>query len=88
MGRQTMWSQPYFCELGPAIRNQVLGIIRGHLDDAIWLDVQVPLGKGLHRPAPVPGGGPEANPQAFKADARGKTADAGDDIAREYCSLS
>jgi hypothetical protein len=42
------------------------------------------LGKGLHRPAPVPGGGPEANPQAFKADARGKTADAGDDIAREY----
>jgi hypothetical protein len=51
--------------LGPAIRNQVLGIIRGHLDDAIWLDVQVPLGKGLHSPAPVPGGGPEANPQAF-----------------------
>ena len=35
----------------------------------------------------MPGGGPEANPQAFKADARGKTADAGDDIAREYWLL-
>jgi hypothetical protein len=38
------------CELGPAMRGQILGVIGGHLDGAIGLDVEVPPRKGLHRP--------------------------------------
>jgi hypothetical protein len=35
------------CELGPAMRDQILGVIGGHLDGAIGLDVEMPPRKAL-----------------------------------------
>ena len=41
-----------FCELGPTIRDQAIGILLGHLDDAIFTDRDVPAREGLHGPDP------------------------------------
>src|SRR5260370_18035979 len=39
-----------FCELGPAVADQVLRILRRHCDGAIGADVEVPSREGLHGP--------------------------------------
>jgi hypothetical protein len=39
-----------FRELGPAITDKVLGIIGGHHDSVVFLEVQVPTRVGLHGP--------------------------------------
>ena len=33
-----------FCELGPAIRDQAIGILFAHLDDAVLSDGDMPAG--------------------------------------------
>jgi hypothetical protein len=40
-----------FCKLGPAIRGQVLGVFCGHIDSAVFPDVQMPTRVTARKPA-------------------------------------
>src|SRR6185295_20349132 len=53
-----------FCELGPALADQVLGVIGRHFDGAVRADVDVPAREGLH--GPHTGRRLQANPISFR----------------------
>src|SRR5258708_39000284 len=52
-----------FLELGPAIADKGLGVFRGHIDSAVFPDLQMPTRVCLHRSSAVRR--KKANPTAF-----------------------